>query len=378
MPPKPPKQHFITKSYMKQWADDTGRVGVVCLHHRGSGLVSPKGLHHVLDLSSDEQEKRWSRDEEQAKNVLEGFTEALGTNGDHLAEAETYLSDPDRLKTLVDFIVLHHARSLVVPLQQLMDPNSSGSSMESEAAIRERSEAVRGHYGRCGIEVTVYPDETPVALGAIPVFDAHDWGERPLGTARFLMPLTPRAIVGGTPDWSPGQIRVKRDSADHETLLTFQIAGVPGLFGTPYLICEPSALERTAEGALRLFEGGNSHWYAMSNRIDLVSRSAPRALRADWRQRTKRHARNQGLLGLPTTTSPVRQRLWRSMAEDARKIQRDLDDLGVPICACDQHRSNPEVSALWKATMPQVICDEMRRQRNIQRCRRGPSLGESR
>lgn len=205
MPPKSPKQHFITKSYMKQWADDTGRVGVVCLHHRGSGLVSPNGLHHVLDLSSDEQEKRWSRDEEQAKNVLEGFKEALGTDSDRLAEAETYLSDPDRLKTLVDFVVLHYARSVVVPLQQLTNSNASGGSMESEAAIRERSEAVRGHYARCGLEVTVYEEDTPVVLGAIPVFDTHDWGERPLGTARFLMPLTPRAIVGGTPDWSPAR-----------------------------------------------------------------------------------------------------------------------------------------------------------------------------
>ena len=281
MPPKSPKQHFITKSYMRQWADDSGNVGVVCLHHRGSGLVSPKGLHHVLDLSSDEQEKRWGRGEDQAKKVLDGFKEALGTNCDQLEAAETYLSSPDHLETphhletLVEFVALHHARSLVVPLQQGMDPNASGGSTESEATIRERSEAVRDHYGRCGIAVTVYEEDTPVVLGAIPVFDAHDWGNRPPDTARFLMPLTPRAIIGGTPDWPTGKVRVVPDSADHETLLTFQIGGVPGLFGTPYLICEPSALERTAEAALRLFEGGNWHWCALANRIDLCGSSAP-------------------------------------------------------------------------------------------------------
>ena len=207
------------------------------------------------------------------------------------------------------------------------------------------------------------------------MFDAYDWGDRPSGTARFMMPLTPRVIIGGTPDWPPGQVRVVPGSADRETLLTFQIGGVAGLFSTPYLICEPSALERTAEAALRLFEGGNWHWQALRDRIDLCGGSAPGTprlnwrLRADWQQRTDLHARNQGLLGI--TTSPVRQRLLEGMADNARKIQDDLDDLGVPMCACKQHRSNPEVSALWKATMPQVICDEMRQQRNAQRSRLG-------
>ena len=360
-----PKQHFITQSYMKQWADDAGRVGVVCLHHRGSGLVSPKGLHHVLDLSSDEQEKRWGRGEDQAKKVLEGFKEALGTNCDQLEAAETYLSDPDHLNTLVEFVALHHARSVVVPLQQGMDPNAAGGSTESEAAIRERSEAVKDHYGSCGIVVAVYEEDIPVVLGAIPVFDAHDWGNRPPDTARFLMPLTPRVIIGGTPDWPTGKVRVAPDSADHETLLTFQIGGVPGLLGTPYLICEPSALERTAEAALRLFEGGNWHWYAIGNRIDLCGSSAPGALRADWQQRTNRHQRIQAIHEDPTTTQSMKAKYQSMMREDAHKIQQDLDDLDVPMCACDQHRSNPEVNALWKATMPQVICDEMRRQRNL-------------
>ena len=52
------------------------------------------------------------------------------------------------------------------------------------------------------------------------------------------------------------------------------------------------------------------------------------------------------------------------MGKDALKIQTDLDDLGVPVCACDQHRRNRKVSTLWNVAMPQVICDEMRRQQN--------------
>lgn len=360
---------------MEQWADDTGEVGVVCLHHRGSVLVSPGGLHHVRNLSSPEQENRWSGPERQAKDVLDDFKEALGPNSDQLDAAEACLSDPDRLAALIDFIALHHARSVVVPLQQGMDPNATGGSTESEAAIRERSEAVRDHYGRAGIEVTVYEEDTPVVLGAIPVFDAHDWGERPAGTARFMMPLTPRALICGTPDWPTGKVKVVPGSADQDTLLTFQIAGMPGLFSPSYLICEPSALERTAEAALRLSEGSEVHWHALRDRIDMCGGSAPGTplvdwrLRADWLQRTKLHARNQGLLGI--TTSPVRQRLLDSMAEDARKIQGDLDDLGVPMCDCHERRRDREVSALWKATMPQAVCQEMREQRNAQRSRPG-------
>ena len=349
---------------MRQWADDSGKVGVVCLHHRGSVLVPPGALHHVRDLSSPELENQWSRDEYEAMQVLEGFKEALGASYDQLEAAERFLSDPDRLAALVDFVALHHARSLAVPLQQGMDPNATGGSAESEAAIRERSKTVRDHYGHCGIEVTIYPEDTPLALGAIPVFDAQDWGGRPPGTARFIMPLTPRATICGTPDWPPGQVRVIPGSADQEVLVLSQQAGVPRLYSAPYLICEPSALDQTAETALRVSEGSNWHWYAIRNRIDLCGTSAPGAMRADWRRRTRRHARNQAMCRCPITTRSMRGKYQSVMVEDARKIQKDLDDLGVRMCACDQHRRNREVSTLWNAVMPQVICDEIRRQQN--------------
>lgn len=364
MPRKPPKQHVITQSYMKQWADDSNMVGVVCLHHRGSALVPPGALHHVRDLSSPELETRWSGDEHQAMQVIRSFKDAVGANNDEFEEAERYLSDPDRLAVLADFVALHHARSLVVTLQQTINPNATGGSAESEATIRQRWEAVRDHYGRCGIEVTIYPEETPVALGAIPVFDAQDWGGRPPGTARFIMPLTPRSTIGGTPDWPPGRVKVISGSVDSEMLVLSQLAGVPKLFGTPYLICEPSAIQRTAETALRLSEGSNVHWYAIQNRIDLCGERAPDVLRTDWRRRTRRHSRNQALCRCLIIPRCMRAKFQSIMVNDARKVQEDLDDLGVRVCACDQHRRNRDVSGLWNAVMPQVICDEIRRQKN--------------
>ena len=140
MPQKPPRQHLIAQSYMKQWTDDSGNVGVVCLFHRGSALMSPAGLHYARNLSSLGQENRWSGEEDRAKQVLDGFREKLATNGEDLAAAQKYLSDPDRMKSLVDFVALQHARSLAVPVQQWTDPNTARGSTESEALIRARLE----------------------------------------------------------------------------------------------------------------------------------------------------------------------------------------------------------------------------------------------
>ncbi len=363
-PKKPQKQHYITKSYMKQWADSSDMVGVVCLYHRDRALVSPKGLHRMRDLSSPEQEKHWSRDEDEAKNTLDGLTEALGSSGDSWPAAEAHLSVREHFDALVDFVALHHARSLVVPLRQLLDSRGTVDSAESEATIRARSEAVKNQYNKGGIEITVYPQATPVALGAIPVFDSEDWGARPPGTGRFMMPLTPRAMICGTPDWESGRVSVAPGSLDFESLLWFQLGGAPGLISSPYLVCEPSALERIANTALRLTEGGNWHWNAIDNRIALCGDSAPGPLRADWHQRTTRHTRNQATSADPTTTYSMRRKLQAISTKDARKIQDDLDELGVQVCACKQHRNNPEVSTLWKTTMPEAVCYEIRRQRN--------------
>lgn len=190
------------------------------------------------------------------------------------------------------------------------------------------------------------------------MFDAYDWGDRPSGTARFMMPLTPRVIIGGTPDWPPGQVRVVPGSADRETLLTFQIGGVAGLFSTPYLICEPSALERTAEAALRLFEGGNWHWQALRDRIDLCGGSAPGTprlnwrLRADWQQRTDLHARNQGLLGI--TTSPVRQRLLEGMAGASRILDRRVTPRSLGVHA-PPHDSALQLDELVSRSCPRNV-----------------------
>ena len=154
-------------------------------------------------------------------------------------------------------------------------------------------------------------------------------------------------------------------SIDQETPIIVQLGGVPTELATPFLICKPSELEQTSETVLHEAEGGNWHWYAIRERVALCGTSAPDELRADWQQRTSRHDRNQGLLGM--ATSPVKQRLREAMAEDARKLQKDLDDLDVDVCSCAHYRKNTDdaVSASWKALMPQVICGEVRRQRNI-------------
>ena len=367
------RQHYITKSFIDQWAEDTSegsRVGVVCLWHRAKVLVPPSSLHSVEDLWSEELDNSWSGSEGAAVRVIRKFGVRLRDNNDQFDAAADYLSGTDcsieeapPIDYLMKFILLHHARSVIVPIRQLMR-NAPLDSTEWEAIIGQRSEAARHRYDSCGFQVTVYPKDVALPLGAIPVFDAEDWGGRAPGTAEFMMPLTPRTMICGSPELPQGQVEVKSGIIDQETPIICQLGGVPTEFTPPYLICKPSTLEQTSETALCQAEGGNWHWYAIGARIDLCGRSAPDELRADWQQRTNRHDRDQGLFGI--ATSPVKQRFRETMAEDARKLQKDLDDLDVDVCSCAHYRDNPHdsISALWKASMPQVICDEVRRQRN--------------
>ena len=368
------RQHYITKSFIDQWAEDTSegsRVGVVCLWHRAKVLVPPSSLHSVEDLWSEELDNSWSDSEGAAVEVIREFVAKLGDNNDQFDAAKSYLSGSEcsieegpPIEHLMKFIVLHHARSVIVPIRQFMR-NAPLDSTEWETIIGQRSEAVKHRYSNCGFQITVYPNDIAFPVGAIPVFDAEDWGGRAPGTAEFMMPLTPRTMICGSPELPKGQVEVLSSSVDQETPIIVQLGGVPAEFTTPYLICKPSALERTSTTALGQAEGGNWHWYAIRARIDLCSTSASYELRADWQQRTSRHDRNQGLLGI--ATSPVKQRLRNSMAEDAHKLQKDLDDLDVNVCSCAHYRKNPNdsVAASWKAIMPQVICGEVRRQRNI-------------
>ena len=368
------RQHYITKSFIDQWAENTSegwKVGVVCLWHRAKVLVSPSSLHSVEDLWSEEQDNDWGASEGKAVEVIREFQAALGDNNDQFRAAESYLSGPERtieeespIEHLMKFIVLHHARSLIVPIRRFMEPNAPLDSTEWQTIIGQRSEAAWYRYSNCGFQITVYPTDITIPLGAIPVFDAEDWGGRAPRTAEFMMSLTPRTLICGSPELPQRQVEVMSGNIDQETPIIVQLGGVPTEFTTPYLICKPSALEQTSEMALRHAEGGNWHWYAIRARIDLCGTSAPDELRADWQQRTSRHDRNQGLLGI--TTSPVKQRLRETMAKDARKLQKDLDDLDVDMCSCAHYRRNADgsISASWKALMPQVICGEVRRQRN--------------
>lgn len=362
MHPKPPKQHYITKFLMKQWSDDNGEVGVVCLYHRDSAIVSHRGLHYALSLSSPKQESEWSREENRAKDVLSGLTGMLDLEGEGWTEAEAFLSEPARFEALIGLVTLHHARSLVVPLQLGINRGAVDSA-ESEAKISERRREVEDYYSN-GIQITVLELDTPLALGAIPVFDAQSWGGHEPGTAQFMMPLTPRVLISGTPERPPKQVEVVPSSINHVDLCMWQLGGAPDLLSTPYLICEPSALERTASTALELAEGGNWHLHALRERIDLCGDSSTREMNPELRRRLRCQERNQRRHGSHTTADSKKAKLRRKMAEEARTIQADLDKLDVPVCACRTHRQNHNVSDLWKSVMPQVICDAVRQQRN--------------
>jgi hypothetical protein len=226
-------------------------------------------LHYIGNLSSPEQDALWGKDIENSaieivnelRTILDGDDDA-----DALTAAEEHLSEPGRMSALVDFVALHHARSLVVPLTQAMSSDMPPGSAASEAAIEQRMHDAKERYADCGLGLSVYTDETPMVLGAVPVFNAPDWGERPPGTASFLMPLTPGAMLMGAPELQSGRVGVTIGINDFEDRLAWQIAGSPGWFGTPYLICEPAALDRVSAAALRLSEGSAWQWVAISER----------------------------------------------------------------------------------------------------------------
>ena len=360
MHPKPPRQHYISKFLIKQWADDNGEVGVVCLYHRDSAIVSHSGLHYARYLSSSEQEREWSCEESQAKGTLDRLTELLDPAGAGWTEAEAFLSEPKHFEALIDLVTLHHARSLGVPLQQVLN-GGGDNSVETEAKIHERRRDVENYYSN-GIQITVFDPDTPLTLGAIPVFDAQSWGGREPGTAQFMMPLTPRVLISGTSERPSKQVKVASSCVQHVDLVMWQLGGAPDLFSTPYLICEPSALERTRGTALELAEGGNWHWYALRSRIDICGASSTR--KRDWRRRIRCQERNQRRHASLTTADPKKAKLRRRMASEARKIQTELDEFGAPVCACKQDRQNSNVSGVWKSVMPQIICDTVRQRRN--------------
>lgn len=106
-------------------------------------------------------------------------------------------------------MVLHHARSLVVPLRRLFSRGEQADGVQTSALIDQRWHDAHQRYHACGIEIVVHADDS-VPLGAVPVMDAQDWGGRPDGTAEFIMPISPQVLICGAPgpDLTHGEVRV--------------------------------------------------------------------------------------------------------------------------------------------------------------------------
>lgn len=356
--PRPQRQHYISKFLIKRWADENGRVGVVCTYHRHSTAVRAERLHWVHSLSSREQESTWSDDiENPAKLALDRLVESLGPDlTDHEA-AEECLYEQGHLGLLIDLARLHHARSLAVPTQQFVHSQGKADSAEAEAMIRERWEGTQDYHD-IGAELTVLPEGSPYALGAVPVFDSETWGPRESVDARYMMPLTPRLMITGAPGKPPRKVELVTEDIGHNRLLPMPMAGEPGLLATPWMICEPSALEQTARAVLDLSEGGGWHWLGLRDRMTLCD-DASREQQADWDQRCDVYENNQLARGTGKLRESIAARIHDTMTSDALKIQADLDALNAPVCGCSGHRNGAQ-GALWRRVIPQLICDAIR------------------
>ena len=337
---------------------------MVCLCHRDTVPVPFGALYYTRETTSREQETAWSTLEEAAKTVINELHTELGESLSDRAAARSYLAeDPSRVETLVDFAVLHHARSLVVPLRHLFGGAQADASKTS-AHIDQRWQDAHRRYHACGIEIVVHADDS-VPLGAVPVLDACDWGDRPDGTAEFIMPLSPHVLICGapSPDRIPGDVRVVAGSAAREDLVGWQVAGAPGLISSPFVVCEPSSAASNSHTALRFAEGGAWHRFVLEDRIETASNAPPRA-RVAWKDRKASQGADDTMYKSPLATETNRARIRERSAERARLTQIELDDLNITVCRCARYRRSARTSAAWEQIMPQVVCDAARRKRN--------------
>ncbi len=337
---------------------------MVCLCHRDTVSVPFGALYYTRETASCEQETAWSTLEDAAKTVINELHTELGESLSDLVAARTYLvEDLSRVETLVDFAVLHHARSLVVPLRHFFGGGQADAAKTS-AHIDQRWNDAHQRYHACGIEIVVHADDS-VPLGAVPVLDAHDWGGRPVGTAEFIMPLSPHVLICGAPDpdMAPGEVRVVAGSAAREDLVDWQVAGAPGVISSPFVVCEPSSAASNSQTARRFAEGGAWHWLVLDDRIGAACNAPPR-VRVAWKDRQACQGSDDTMYRSPFATESNRARIRARSAERARLTQLELDDLKVTVCRCAHYRRDPRTSAAWEQIMPQVVCDAARYKRN--------------
>lgn len=368
MPSKPDRQHYITASYIEQWAEN-GEVAVVCMYHRETVQVSFKALHYARKMASHEQESAWSQLEYAAKIVIDELHTALGTSTENLSVAEAHLMvEPSRIETLIDFAALYHARSLIVPQLQFVNNDGESDVAATSDQIEVRWRDAHRRYHGCGIEIAVHANDS-IPLGAVPVLDSDSWGDRPAGVAEFIMPLSPHVLISGAsdhPELAPGAVQVVEGSSSQEKLIQWQSAGARRLLSSPHLICQPSSSAAISKKALRYTEGGDWHRLALDRRCQLAN-NATWGDRIRWHDRQLRQKSDLARYALPETTESEKSEIWQRNAERARLTQGELDAQGLQTCACKLYRQEPVTSAAWAQIMPQVICDAVQRKRNESR-----------
>lgn len=365
MPSGSPRQHYVTASHIERWAED-GQVAVACMYHRDIVQVPFSALFYTRDTASCEQESEWSLLEDAAKTVIDELHAELGVSLSDFVAAETHLhAEPSRIETLIDFVALHHARSLTVPLLHLINNEGTPDVEATADQIEVRRQDAHRRYRGCGIELAVHANDS-VPLGAVPVMDGQSWGDQRDGNAEFIMPLSPHILIGGArghPDLAPGTVRIVEGSSSQDGLVQSQVAGALRLLSSPYLICQPSFSAAVSERALCQAEGGEWHRFALKERCRLADK-ATWGDHLRWHDRQLRQESDDAKYLLPEVTESEKSDIRQRSSERACLTQSELDALGAQACACRQYRRGPRTSALWAQIMPQVICDAARHKRN--------------
>ena len=383
----PPRQHYVSKCLMKQWADDDGRVGVICLVHRWSGIVSAKALNWHKNLTSEPEkiEKEWSQTiEDPAGHALQKIADASRTpNSEQIDAIRDVVKESGTCDALIDLAVLHASRSIIVAPQRL-SMNSWQSPPNPSVAldvIKKRQEELLPKYRRQGIVLRVYDTPAPVLLGQFPVYDTDQWSgvDDPIrGEAQvFQMPLNPRIILYGDPARPPGTVSVEPVLTDDKVqgrqnwFEWWPLGNVRRLITSPLVICSVEQADRLGPRVLQNTTGSRWHWLGIHSRMHandqpgIIDDSTYKDITARCMRYHKRFEKlPQTLARNPNSRIPVRRfNRWaaRELEKCETKLNKTLAEIDSPSeCSCSYFYKNSN-TAFWRTLIPEVVCQQANR-----------------
>lgn len=386
----PPRQHYVSKCLMKQWAGDDGRVGVICLLHRWSGTVSVKALNWHKNLTSEPEkiEKEWSQTiEYPAGHALQKIADASQTpNSGQIDAIRDVVKGFGTLDALIGLVALHASRSIATLLLgfQRNSWQSPPNPSETLDDIKKRHEHLLLKYRQQGVVLRVYDTPAPVLLSQLPVYDADDWSgvdDPILGAAQvFQMPLNPRGVLYGDPARPTGTVSVEptfTDGKGQERQNWFEWWPIGDIhrLTSPLVICSVEQADRLGPRVLQLTTGNAWCWLGIHNRMranhqqGIINDSTYEDITARCALYHNRLRELSQTLGRNPNSRRILVRWFnRWIARELRVVETKLNEALSEVespseCSCNYFYKNSDF-AFWRTLIPEVVCQQANRSGN--------------